>query len=358
MRTCSRARLATSLAGSLVGLVVAVTALVGCSEEAADEEGGGGGAKTGAPTLGNADGVPFSLVLPDDLAVNQDGSQVLADCWDGICRWDTTDGSLDQVGNGSHVAISPDWSLIAGAGEDATVELVDTATGDVVRELAGHQDETVADGSPIKDVAFSPDGSLVASAGPQGRVIVWSVEDGSEIAAVETGTDVFALSFSPDGDRLAIGGDAPASVVDVASGDPVTTLPESAAASGFAWSPDGRWLATAGPGGAPAVWRTGDWRLIEQLPGGSLKKVAFAPDSRTIAFTDTEDDTVRLWTPEALGGGQGGQVRQLDGHTDPPGDVAFSPDGRTLYSVERTDGVFAWDVRTGRLADQFELPRR
>jgi WD40 repeat protein len=348
MRTCSRA---AALATSLVGLVFAGSVLAGCSDRSA----GDGDTESPAAPVGD---VPFSLVLPDELAVSDDGTQVLADCWDGICRWDTTDGSLDRVDGGSHVALSPDWSLIAGVGDDATVVLVDAESGDVVRELAGHHDEEIVDGSPIQDIAFSPDGTMVASAGLEGQVVVWSVADGSKITAIETGTDVSAVSFSPDGSSIATAGGAPVQVFDVPSGDLVSTLSDSSPdAAGLSWSPDGRWLAAAGPGGGPAVWRVEDFVLTEELTGRSMKELAFAPDSRTLAVTDTEDDTVRLWTPKALGGTER-DVRELVGHTDEPGAVAFAPDGATLYSVAGTDGVFAWEVRTGKLATEFELPAR
>ncbi|MEJ7831437.1 MAG: hypothetical protein WKF79_00845 [Nocardioides sp.] len=347
MRTCLRAR---ALATSLIGLVVVGSVLAGCSN------GSRGDTESEDPPVGD---VPFALVLPDDLAVSEDGQQVLADCWDGICRWNTTDGILATVDDGSHVAMSPDWSLIAGVGDDATVVLVDAESEDVVHELSGHQDEEIVDGSPIQDIAFSPDGSVVASAGLDGQVIVWSVEDGSEIVTIETDTDVSAVSFSPDGARLATAGGAPVQVFDVPSGGLITTLSDSSPdGSGLAWSPDGRWLAAPGPGGGPAVWRTEDFALTEELTGRSLKELAFAPDSRALAVSDTEDETIRLWTPEALGGGKDGDIRELVGHTDQPGAVVFAPDGATLYSVAGMDGVLAWDVRTGKLAMEFELPDR
>lgn len=346
MRTCRRVRTLTT---PLVGLVVAGSVLAGCSD------GSKGASESEAPPVSD---VPFALVLPDDLAVSEDGQQVLADCWNGICRWNTTDGSLARIDDGSHIAVSPDWSLIAGVGDDATVLLVDAESGDVVHELSGHQDEDIVDGSPIQDIAFSLDGSMVASAGLEGQVIVWSVEDGAEIATIEASANVSAVSFSPDGARLATAGGAPAQVFDVPSGGLVTTLSDSSSDSaGLAWSPDGRWLAGPGPGGGPALWRTDDFALSEELAGRSLNELAFAPDSRTLAATDNEDDTVRLWTPEALGGNDG-DIRELVGHTDEPGAVVFAPIPATLYCVAGMGGVRAWDVRTGKLARQFELPDR
>ena len=51
----------------------------------------------------------------------------------------------------------------------------------MVHELAGLEDADVADGSPVHDVAFSGDGAYVAATGIGGAVLVWSVDDGSEV---------------------------------------------------------------------------------------------------------------------------------------------------------------------------------
>ena len=235
--------------------------------------------------------------------------------------------------------------------------LVDAESRSVVHELAGHQDDDAFEGSPIQDIAFSDDGSLVASAGLEGQVIVWSVEDGSEVVAIEGDYDAAAVAFSPDGQRLATSGGGPIEVYDVPSGDPVATLSDASPdSSALAWSPDGRWLAGPGPDAAPAIWDTETFTLAAQLDEANVNQMAFAPDSRTIAVT-SDITTVRLWTPKPLAG-RGGGVRELVGHTGRPEAVAFAPDGEALYSVSGTEGILAWDVTKAELATRFELPER
>lgn len=320
-------------------LLLALTVLGGCWDDA------GSDAPVGEP----AGDYPAGEVLPDRLSVSPDGAQVLADCREGVCRWDTADGSLASADGGGHLAISPDWSLLATA-DGTTVVLLDAETGDVAAELTGLAGEEATDGPVVQAVAFSPDGALVAAAGPEREVRIWGA-DGSDVATISPESDVYALAFSPDGARLATAGGGPVEVFAVPSGEPVGTLPQSSGdGDGLAWSPDGARLAGPGPGGAPAIWRADDLALEAVLDGRFLQQAAFAPDSRTVALTDREDDVVRLWNPET------GDERELTGHTDDPVAVAFAPDGRTLYSASARDGVLAWDVRGGGLSDELELP--
>lgn len=335
MRTRSRR------AAGAVGLVLALGVLAGCGD---DDPAPSGTDRDPATTTEGGGDVAGSPVLPDRLAVSADGSQVLADCWEGICRWDAADGSLAEVDDGSHLAITTDWSLVAGA-DEATVVLAEPG-GEVTAELTGLDGE-------VQAVAFSPDGQLVGASGPGGQVLVWPVGGGDEPTAIDAGAEVFALAFSPDGSRLATAGGGPVEVFDVPSGDPVGTLPRSSGeGDALAWSPDGRWLAGPGPGGAPAVWSTSDLGLQAVLDGRFVEQAAFSPDSTTLAVTDTQDDTVRLWEPA----GRGDRVRELVGHTDDPVAVAYSPGGDTLYSASVRDGVLAWDVGAATLDQELELP--
>lgn len=101
------------------------------------------------------------------------------------------------------LAFSPDGRVLAAAGADGVVYLIDTRTWKVARRLTGHPELIVA-------LAFSPDGRRLASGGFSGlpgkhpaQVLLWDVAAGQKLRAVATPDAVWSLAFSRDGALLA-----------------------------------------------------------------------------------------------------------------------------------------------------------
>ena len=64
------------------------------------------------------------------------------------------------------IASSPDGQRLATAGEDGTVRIWESVTGQEVLTLKGH-------GGAVSRVVFSPDGNSLASVGRDGTVKLW-----------------------------------------------------------------------------------------------------------------------------------------------------------------------------------------
>jgi WD40 repeat protein len=326
--------------------------VAGCSDDRSDEPTTGTGT-SGGTSGGTGGSVAYELVATDDLSVSPDGDEVLADCWNGICRWDTTDGTLDLVADRGSVAVAPDWSTVATV-DDGTVVLEDLDSGETVTELTGLADDDVTDGSPVTAVAYSPDGELVAAAGLDDdgdeRLMVWSV-DGDEVASLRTSGEVHRIAVSPEGNRIATAGNGPVEVHDLVKGDTLE-LPSGGGGT-VAWSADGARLLGPGADGQPSVWDAETWELVAELRGARLHEAAFAPEGETVALTSVDDTSVTLWDPTR----DARRAKELADHTDAPGAVAWSPDGAVVYAVAADDGVLAWDAATGeRAPTDFELP--
>ena len=108
----------------------------------------------------------------------------------------------------------------------------------------------------------------------------------------------------------------------------------------MAFSPDGKRLATGGEENLVKVWDVQTGKELRSLPGhrGNVYTVAFSHDGRWIASGST-DSTVKVWD-----GRSGELVRTFRGHTAIVTGVAFSPDDRRLISGSRDHTVKLWDL--------------
>ncbi len=101
---------------------------------------------------------------------------------------------------------SPDGLLVAlaqgGETDKGQVQLIETATGKLLREVSGHQ-------YGATDVKFSADGKLVLSTGRDTTLRICQVEDGKEVAALGSPRGgqfkdwLSALAISPDESTVA-----------------------------------------------------------------------------------------------------------------------------------------------------------
>jgi hypothetical protein len=152
--------------------------------------------------------------------------------------------------------------------------------------------------------------------------------------------DVRAVAVSPDGRWAALGsfyGPPPFVVVwEVETGRRVTALDTSNSA-GAKFSPDGRWLATSSRGGCK-IWEVGTWRLAREL-ATDTEGIDFGPDGNLLAVCSR--DQVRLYDPAT-----GRRVVTLESpEQSRMYDPCFSPDGRRLAVVDaQTDSILVWDV--------------
>jgi len=207
------------------------------------------------------------------------------------------------------------------------------------------------------------------------------------------------MAFSPDGRRLALGGDwGPLRIFDTGSGNQRQVLrPPGASAEtivrSVAWSPDGEMLAmslgpVSGVAGASrkdrdtclsdlawsltplpgAPYTSRDWLdiYLPDLRSGRWRRwaadresagaITFAPDGKTLASLG-EDGFIKLWTV-ATGkqrlrirgtGGAAGKRHLRAGETGHEACcVAFSPDGKLLASGQEDGSVRFWDPATGK----------
>jgi WD40 repeat protein len=357
----------------------------------------------------NLDADPERSILLALEAVDQtrsgDGS-VLPEAEEALHRAVTASRiELSVPGVGGALDWSPDGSLFVTEGPDNTglVDIRDARTGESVRSFVGH-DVDINDGD-INDVAFSPNGSLLATAGDDGAARLWdprtgeqrwSVQslsgdplevwglsfspDGTRLSATWLGEQVVRVidvasgrilheipsrgariaAFSPDGERLALAGQdqSMALVVDARSGDEVFTLAgHQWGLDHVAWSPNGRWIATASIDATVRIWdaATGAWRFTLVGHSSRVFRVAWSADS-THLVSGSGDGTAKLWrvTDDATR-----EVLSVSAFDTSSGvvDVDFSPDGaRIMTGNGDSTAVRIWDASLSGGAEWAHLP--
>jgi eukaryotic-like serine/threonine-protein kinase len=253
------------------------------------------------------------------------------------------------------------WSVTVG-GE---VQARDSATGVLLEERVLRDEGVVAlAGTVVPDAvvaSFSPGGELLAGRWARdARVVkVWDPATG-EVRAECRGhaREVVCVRFSADGRHLAtaaydVGGRAgehELGVWDARTGERSATLAGRGRVFNLCFSPDGRRLAWGGEGGVVGVveWETGARRGESAPGGGNVTALCFSPDGGLLASSGAEDRTVKLW--RLRGRGDKGLGRGPQAVLAAPalvGDLCFSPDGRRLAGVSR-DLVQLWDVEAGQ----------
>jgi len=250
-------------------------------------------------------------------------------------------------------AWSPDGTYIVSGSSDNTVQIWNATTGILYFTYRGHSES-------VDSVAWSPDGTYIASAEHYGKGQIWEVTTGSSIASFDGGRNIV---WSPDGTRIASIKFGRVQIWDVTTGDKIITyhghddvprLPasdgtievsEDEGARAVAWSPDGTRIASGGDDNTAQIWNATTGKLLLTYRGhsSSVHLVVWSPDGMHIASVGG-DTTVQIWDVAS-----GTLLLTYRGHSQWTNVVAWSPNGKLIASSGEGDTIQLWSPKTGKL---------
>lgn len=247
----------------------------------------------------------------------------------------------DQAGPTTAADFSADGSTIVTAGA-ADIRLWDRSNG-APRESSVKLEENEV----VNAVTISSDASTVVAGLRNGTLLVWKV-GALDPVRWRTGSTVWSVALSPDGNRIASVGSSDRVRVWDLEGNllSVRKFPHATMVYDVAFSPDGRWLAASGD--APTddkhgvvLWDTGSDRQAELPLGdeGGAFIVRFGKESDRLATVTWK--AVTVWDVST-----GRPISRLDTSWSYANNYNLNPDLSRALSVDSYGTVSVYDMAT------------
>jgi WD40 repeat protein/serine/threonine protein kinase len=240
------------------------------------------------------------------------------------------------------LVIHPEGNLLAVAGYDHEVHLLDAKTLEQVRKFQGHT-------KPILGLAFSRHGNWLFSGGEDATIKGWNIVKGGLAGTLPAPDKVISVTSLGSATLVAACVDGPVPVYDLLAREELSRIEEPGESLRFVVSsPDTRTFLVGGWGGTLSFRDSATRQDRHPFAGhyGPVHGAAFSPDGRLLA-TCGQDRIIALWDTATAQ-----PVGQLLGHPGPVGCVAFSPDGSLLASSSPDHSVRVWTVQSRRLLHQ------
>ena len=282
------------------------------------------------------------------LALTAHGDLLAAGSVDGRVFVVDARGAVREIaqpqGSVTALAFDPAGGRLAAACGGVDICLYRLGDGPPVRaaRLTGHA-------NTVLPLAWNDDGTRLASASVDGSVKDWAIDavDPTVFAlGTPAATPLVDVDLSPDGRWLASGGDGGAVFVwDLPARSFAAAVPtgRQGEVRSLRWSPDRPWLAAVDDGGFAVVrdWPEGEVVEERRIDESVVEAVRWMPDGKALVV-GTLGGAIRFWP-------LGGAPVDFEGtHPEPVQALAVLPGGERLVSADALGNVWLWDIAARR----------
>jgi WD40 repeat protein len=229
-------------------------------------------------------------------------------------------------------AFSPRGDRLLVASSDGRLGLYDSS---------GRRLEALPPEHTLTDAVWSPDGRFFAVGRFDGRAEVWRPGGGRPVRTIDTPSSITALSF--DRTALLVASGTHVRLVDLISGR-TRTIGFRSAVVAAELDPAGGVFAVAtrlGKGTTASILSARTGRTVARLHEGGIRSFAFSPNGRLLA-SGSHDLTARVWNART------GRLLHVLTHKGYVLAERFSGDGRSLLTSSQDGGAYLWDVASGQ----------
>jgi WD40 repeat protein len=230
----------------------------------------------------------------------------------------------------------------------------------------------VGDFSPtlrsVEAAEISADGRYVVSGAKFGyAVMLWRAADGFLLWEKEHESEVECVMFSPDGKRIATGGeDFYLRIWDTESGEEIAKVEHASGIDGINWSHDGQIIATGDEEGNLSLWDADSYRLLRKLNVGStINSIQFTTDDQKILVggniqrkDENGNNTMYDGFAKLLDASTLKTLKQYEGPEGSVKSVRMSNNEKYVATGDFDRKARLFDLETGELLHTFYEPEK
>jgi WD40 repeat protein len=290
-----------------------------------------------------------------------DGKRLLTFAHDSKARvWDIAAEKLlveialaPQPSVGLVFSVSHDGKTLASANTlDRTIRVWNLSDGTEAIAFGG-----LAPNQGFLDLEYSADGKLLVSSHQDRTYRVWDPVAAKEVRQIGVPAvaapgrvirPIGRVNFTPDAKGLTVIEDWAVRVLDAEDGKELRWFGGHVGqVASYAFSPDGKRLATVASDRAARLWDLGTGKTVAKFPLPQLggREVAFSADGKTLAVA-CNDRAIRLF--DVASARETAKIDLAPGSTLGTAMLALSPDGKTVYSSNNESVLHGYDAATGK----------